>query len=67
MITNELGYHRRKRSWQLQPILGQKHTHLINERIWLTENQYFIGKTLNTRRIIEKNNVWFFCIVLLYF
>ncbi|KAM8718383.1 hypothetical protein ACLKA7_000195 [Drosophila subpalustris] len=54
VITNELGYHRRKRRWQLQPILGQKHMHLINERIWLTENtDYFVGKTLSTRRLIS--------------
>ncbi|XP_034487216.1 DNA repair protein RAD51 homolog 3 [Drosophila innubila] len=54
VITNELGYHRRKRRWQLQPILGQKHMHLINERIWCTENEYFMGKTLNTRMFITK-------------
>lgn len=53
VLTNELGYHRRRRRWQLQPILGQKHTHLINDRIWLTESEYFRGKTLKTRRLIS--------------
>ncbi|KAH8386939.1 hypothetical protein KR093_003680, partial [Drosophila rubida] len=52
VVTNELGYYRIRRKWRLRTILGDQHTTLINERIWLTKNAYYIGKTLKRRKLL---------------
>ncbi|XP_062141401.1 uncharacterized protein LOC133849375 [Drosophila sulfurigaster albostrigata] len=56
VLTNELGFYRSRRKWKLRSTLGEKHTHLINERIWLTENGNYVGKTLKFRKFVTSIN-----------
>ncbi|KAH8309992.1 hypothetical protein KR044_004250, partial [Drosophila immigrans] len=56
VLTNELGYYKHRRKWEQRPILGNQHTLLINERIWLTGEGYYIGKTLKHRKLIASIN-----------
>ncbi|KAH8415416.1 hypothetical protein KR222_010985 [Zaprionus bogoriensis] len=59
VLTNELGFRPYKRRWLMEPILGKNHTHLLNQRIWLTEKDCFVGKTLKTQRSIGKLDFWY--------
>ncbi|EDW66447.1 DNA repair protein RAD51 homolog 3 isoform X1 [Drosophila virilis] len=54
VITNNQGYRRRMSQFQLEAVLGRKHSQLINKRIWLTENECFVGKRAKTKRLICK-------------
>ncbi|XP_017849985.1 DNA repair protein RAD51 homolog 3 [Drosophila busckii] len=67
VITNQLvvkGFcRRRKRAGEqeqthkmlrLETTLGQKHSHFVDKRIWLSEDKYFIGKTCATKRLCVK-------------
>ncbi|EDW06213.2 LOW QUALITY PROTEIN: uncharacterized protein Dmoj_GI16495 [Drosophila mojavensis] len=55
VLTNNLAFRRkRRRRFELEAVLGQKHAQIINKRIWLMKNGCFLGKWSKTKRFICK-------------
>ncbi|XP_023165969.1 DNA repair protein RAD51 homolog 3 [Drosophila hydei] len=54
VLTNNLAYRRKRRRFELEAVLGKKHSMIINTRIWLMKHDCFIGKRSRTKRFICK-------------